>query len=47
MFGAPEGKTRFVRYCLCAKCKDKADTPEKVEKVIFAELQGAEVTYAG
>lgn len=37
-YGAAEGKTRFIRYCLCEKCRSKKDTPENVEKVIFAEL---------
>ena len=44
--GAADGKSRFVRYCLCEKCKSKNDTPEKVEKVIFADLNGGAVTHA-
>jgi hypothetical protein len=44
-WGAAPGKTRFVRYCLCEKCKCKNDTPEKVEKVILAELSGGGVTH--
>ncbi len=43
LYGAPAGKTRFVRYCLCEKCKSKPDTQEKVEKVIFADLNGGAV----
>jgi len=44
-WGAAPGKTRFVRYCLCEKCKSKNDTPIRVEKVILAELAGAGVIY--
>jgi hypothetical protein len=40
VYGAAEGKTRLIRYCLCDTCKEKSDTPGKVEKVIFAELIG-------
>ena len=39
-FGGIKGKTRLIRYCLCAKCQAKKDTPENVEKVITAELIG-------
>jgi hypothetical protein len=42
-YGAPAGKSRFVRYCLCETCKSKSDTQEKVEKVIFADLNGGAV----
>ena len=45
-YGAATGKSRFVRYCLCEKCKSKNDTPEKVEKVIFSDLSGGGVTHA-
>ena len=45
LYGAAAGKTRFIRYCLCEKCRQKNDTPEKVEKAILAELTGAEVIY--
>jgi len=45
-YGAAAGKSRFVRYCLCEKCKSKNDTKEKVEKVIFADLNGGAVTHA-
>jgi len=37
-WGAAEGKTRFIRYCLCEKCRNKKDTPENVEKIIKADL---------
>ena len=39
-WGAPIGKTRLVRYCLCNKCHGRPDTPERVEKIIQAELAG-------
>ena len=39
-WGAPAGKTRFVRYCLCEKCHGRQDTPERVEKIVRAELLG-------
>jgi hypothetical protein len=39
-FGGMPGKTRLIRYCLCAKCQTKKDTPEKVEKIIRVELAG-------
>ena len=44
-WGAPQGKTRLVRYCLCQRCKQKPDTPDNVEKIIRAELVGG-VTHA-
>lgn len=44
-WGAAPGKTRFVRYCLCEKCKGKKDTPIRVEKVILAELSGGGATH--
>lgn len=37
-WGAPAGKSRFVRYCLCSSCQKKPDAPDRVEKVIRAEL---------
>lgn len=46
VYGAPAGKKRFVRYCLCEKCKEKTDTPDKVEKVIFSDLNGWVVHHA-
>lgn len=39
-WGAAIGKHRFFRYCLCEKCQAKPDTPERVEKIIRAELAG-------
>jgi hypothetical protein len=45
-YGAASGKSRLVRYCLCEKCQDKKDTKEKVEKVIFADLNGGAVHHA-
>jgi hypothetical protein len=39
-WGAPSGKTRFIRYYLCSKCHGRPDTPDKVEKIIKAELAG-------
>lgn len=37
-WGAPSGKSRFFRYCLCAKCKEGRDTADRVEKIIRAML---------
>lgn len=45
LYGAPAGKSRYVRYCLCENCKAKADTQGEVEKVIFSDLHGAEVAH--
>jgi len=39
-WGAPGGKGRVFRYCLCSNCQGRPDTPEKVEKIIRAELAG-------
>jgi len=39
-WGAPGGKGRVFRYCLCSNCKGRSDTPERVEKIIRAELAG-------
>jgi hypothetical protein len=39
-WGAPTGKVRLIRYCLCSKCQGSPDTPEKVEKIIRVELAG-------
>lgn len=39
-WGAPKGKTRIVRYCLCARCARAESTPDKVEKIFRAELAG-------
>lgn len=45
-YGAAAGKSRFVRYCLCEKCKEKSDTPQKVEKIIFSDLSGGGAHHA-
>lgn len=37
-WGAPSGKSRFFRYCLCSKCKERRDTADKVEKILRAML---------
>jgi len=39
-WGAAPGKKRFVRYVLCQKCKARQDAMERVEKVLFADLNG-------
>jgi hypothetical protein len=44
-WGAAPGKKRFVRYCLCEKCKAKGDTPNLVEKVLLVELSGGGAVY--
>jgi hypothetical protein len=46
-WGAPSGKTRFIRYCLCSKCQRQPDTPDRVEKIIRAELLGGSVIHGG
>jgi len=45
-YGAPCGKARLVRYCLCDHCHGRPETPEKAEKIIRAELAGGGVTNA-
>lgn len=45
-WGALPGKSRFFRYCLCSECHKEPDTPEKVEKIIRAELAGGGLTHA-
>ncbi len=42
-FGAPPGKIRLIRYCLCENCQRKPDTSAKVEKVLMSELLGGVV----
>jgi hypothetical protein len=42
-WGAPAGKTRLIRYCLCVKCHGKPETPENAEKIIRGELSGGGV----
>lgn len=44
-WGAPSGKTRLVRYCLCVCCQGKSGTPEQVEKIIRHELSGGGVRH--
>lgn len=39
-WGAPTGKSRFFRYCVCEKCHPKPDTTQRVEKIIRAEIAG-------
>jgi len=39
-FGAPPGKTRFIRYCLCERCRQREDVNIQVEKIIRAEIMG-------
>lgn len=46
-YGAPEGKERYVRYCLCSKCYEIPDKAELAEKVIYNELTGRGINYAG
>jgi hypothetical protein len=46
LWGALPGKSRFFRYCLCSSCQKKPNTPERVEKVIMAELVSGGVTCA-
>lgn len=39
-FGAPEGKSRVVKYILCQRCADDPTTPDRVEKIILSEMAG-------
>jgi hypothetical protein len=39
-WGAMPGKTRYIRYTLCSKCRAKSDAPENVEAVIRASMDG-------
>jgi hypothetical protein len=39
-WGAPGGKTRVIRYCLCERCARGENVQERVEKIIRAELSG-------
>jgi len=41
--GAAKGKSLYFRYCLCSRCYDNPETPEKIEKIIAAELTGGAV----
>ncbi len=38
-YGGVEDKTRLIRYCLCQRCCNDSETPEKVEKVLRSELR--------
>jgi hypothetical protein len=38
-WGAPEGKTRYFRYCLCKECFHSSNAQDRVEKVIEADLK--------
>ena len=46
-WGGKSGGTRFFRYCLCQKCHGRADTPERVEKIIRVELDSGRAIYRG
>ena len=45
-WGAPKGKQRYFRYCLCSICFKSPDKAEMVEKVIWRMVSGGGVTYA-
>ncbi len=42
-WGAPKGKNRLIRYCLCSKCYERPDKAERAEKIIRSELSGGGV----
>jgi len=44
-WGGCKGKSQLVHDCLCSKCHGRQDTPERVEKIIQADLAGG-VTHA-
>lgn len=46
-WGAAPGKTRFIRYCLCAKCKRKLNIQDRVEKIILSELSDGQAVHYG
>ena len=46
-WGAPRGKSRFLRYCLCSKCQGQPGTPDRVEKILWVELVSGDVIYKG
>ena len=46
-WGATAGKTRLVRYCLCAKCQRKPDIQDRAEKIILSELSGGQAVHYG
>lgn len=37
-WGAPVGKTRFIRYCLCEGCYNLPGIQGRVEKILEADL---------
>lgn len=39
-WGSRKGKSRFFRYCLCEKCRERSDIQDAVEKVIRVEVGG-------
>ncbi len=43
-WGAPEGKDRFFRYCLCHACNGLEDKAERVEKVIGSNLSSGTIS---
>jgi len=47
VYGAPKGKERYIRYCLCLKCNERPDKAELAKKVIYNELSGGGINYAG
>ena len=40
LWGGRKGKKRIFRYCLCEKCHELPDVPERVEKIIRAAFAG-------
>ncbi|MBP7766580.1 MAG: hypothetical protein KA113_15440 [Syntrophaceae bacterium] len=44
LFGGTKDKSRFFRYCVCGSCHAAPDTPQRVEKIIKAEIFGAGVS---
>jgi hypothetical protein len=46
-WGAPIGKSRFFRYCLCSKCQGQPNTPDRIEKILWSYLKSGEATYRG
>ena len=46
-WGAPKGKQRAVRYCLCERCARGENVQERVEKIIRAELDSGRIIYTG
>ena len=46
VWGAPPGKVRYIRYCLCSECYKMPDITERAEKIIRHELSGGGINYA-